>query len=113
MEWLKRKLGFSSGNAKKVRFDDEQREEKPPEEEFIQVNLPQTSSESQNQNSNEITDSANEDPIGLASIPQLDSSTNQQGNRKRPSKEPQIQKPAALKNLKKVNNNTHIIHQPK
>lgn len=115
MEWIKRKLGYFAGaqkSEKKVRFEDEQQQqqdEKEREEEFVQVNLPGSVSiqaSLQNEPSTE-----NEDPIGLASIPQLEPQM-QPSNRKKAPNEPIIQKPVVTKKLKKAPN-PQIIHQPK
>ena len=117
MEWIKRKLGYFAGaskSEKKVRFEDEQqqqRDEKEREEEFVQVNLPGSASIQTSLQTQPELSTDNEDPIGLASIPQLEPQM-QPSNRKKAPNEPIIQKPVVTKKLKKAPN-PQIIHQPK
>lgn len=121
MEWLKRKFGFTSSEerGKKGRFEEPKTETKQGiEEDFVQVNLPESTSNPIMQPVENPIDSA--DRIGLAAIPQLeaqsttnDSASNQSS--KKQSKQSHINpQPLTTKQPKKPPRTPqNIIHQPK
>lgn len=119
MEWLKRKFGFTSSEerGKKVRFEEPKTETKQGiEEDFVQVNLPESTSNPIMQPVENPIDSA--DRIGLAAIPQLEAqSTTTAPNQssKKQVKPPHINpQPTTSKQPKKPPRTPqNIIHQPK
>lgn len=120
MEWLKRKLGFlgSEERGKKVRFEEPKDNPPPTEEDFVQVNLPESPSNPIMQPVSESVEGS--DRIGLAAIPQIESQSppapnqqpkkqakqtqpNNNNNQQMPTKQPK----------KPPRTPQSIIHQPK